>query len=126
MKFFKILYSILAFIITVLLIGLVTLIFYFSSPLKTTKTVVIPKGSITHVVEALKKQGYPLTKLDTYALAYLLKAPKSGTLIIGGAKMSHIDFLKKLSSAKEAINVITLIPGETKTIFFQSHAPCLQ
>jgi len=122
MNIFNTIYSILAFIFTVLLIGLVTLIFYFSSPLKTTKIVVVPKGSITHVVEALKKQGYPLTKLDTYCLAYILKAPKSGTLIIGEAKMSHINFLKKLSSAKEAIDVITLIPGETKTIFFQELA----
>jgi len=33
--------------------------------------------------------------------------------------MSRIKFLKKLSSAKEAIDVITLIPGETKEIFLE-------
>lgn len=101
---------------------LISFIFYFTLPIKTTQTVVLPKGSVTKVVEHLKQQGYPLTILDTYCLAYVLKAPKSGTLHIGEEKMSRINFLKKLSSAKEAIDVITLIPGETRPVFLETLA----
>jgi UPF0755 protein len=53
---------------------------------------------------------------------YLLKQPKSGTLTIGEESMSRIGFLQKLSSAKEAVNIITLIPGETRPIFLANIA----
>ncbi len=122
MKFINILSKLISFLFTITLFGVIALIFYFSMPIKTTKTVVLPQGSITKVVEHLKKQGYDLTALDTYLLAYALKPPKSGTLLIGGKKMSRIAFLRKLSSAKEAINVVTLIPGETKVIFLEELA----
>jgi UPF0755 protein len=55
-------------------------------------------------------------------LAYVLNAPKSGTLHIGKEKMSRIAFLKKLSTAKEAVDVITLIPGETRPLFLEELA----
>jgi len=100
----------------------VALLFYFSMPIKTTPTVTLPKGSITKVIEHLKQQGYALTVLDKYLLAYVIDAPKSGTLNIGTEKMSRISFLRKLSSSKEAIDVITLIPGETRPIFLQTLA----
>ncbi len=122
MKFINLLFKLISFLLTIAIFVLIALIFYFSMPIKTTKTVVLPKGSITKVIEHLKTQGYNLTLLDTYLLAYGLNAPKSGTLIIGGKEMSRIAFLRKLSSAKEAINVITLIPGETKVIFLEELA----
>jgi len=101
---------------------LIALIFYFTTSIKTTKIVILPQGSVTKVVAHLKMQGYPLTLLDTYLLAYVLKPPKSGTLLIGEGEMRRIDFLKKLSRAKEAINVVTLIPGETIPIFLKELA----
>ncbi len=119
MKFLNIIYRIISSVLKATILAVAALIFYFSSTIQTTKTVVLPKGSITKVVEHLKKDGYKLTPLDTYMLAYLLDAPKSGTLVIGGKKMSRIAFLKKLSSAKEAIDIVTLIPGETKVIFLE-------
>lgn len=119
MKFLNITYRIISSVLKATILAVAALIFYFSSTIQTTKTVVLPKGSITKVVEHLKKDGYKLTPLDTYMLAYLLDAPKSGTLVIGGKKMSRIAFLKKLSSAKEAIDIVTLIPGETKVIFLE-------
>lgn len=87
-------------------------------PINTTQTVILPKGSITKTIKALNNQGYDLNKIDAYIIDYLLDKPKSGRLEIGKESMSRIDFLKKLSSAKEAINIITLIPGETLPIFF--------
>lgn len=122
MKFINLLYTLTSFILKISILLLIALIFYFTLPIQTTKTVILPKGSITKVIEHLKKQGYPLTPLDTYLLAYALKPPKSGTLLIGTKKMSRISFLNQLSSAKEAINVVTLIPGETKVIFLQELA----
>ena len=86
-------------------------------PIKTTQTVTLPKGSITKTINHLNKQGYELNKLDAYIIDYLLNQPKSGTLTIGEGSMSRIGFLQKLSSAKEAINIITLIPGETRPLF---------
>ena len=117
MKFFKLLYFLFSKVLMLVILLLISLIFYFSMPMKTTETVILPQGSITKVIKHLKEQGYSLTFLDTYLLAYALDAPKSGTLLIGSEKMSRIDFLKKLSSAKEAIDVVTLIPGETRPIF---------
>ena len=122
MKFFKVLYFLLSKTVMLLLLLLISLIFYFSMPIKTTPTVVLPKGSVTKVVNQLKEQGYKLTFLDTYLLAYGLNPPQSGTLFIGNKKMSRIEFLRKLSSAKEAIDVVTLIPGETRPIFLEALA----
>ena len=122
MKIFNLIYKLISFILTISIILLIALIFYFTLPIKTTKSVVLPKGSVTKVVESLKEQGYPLNKLDTYLLAYLLDAPKSGTLNIGGKEMSRIAFLQKLSKAKEAIKIVTLIPGETNVIFLKELA----
>ena len=122
MKIFNILYSLILLLIKLTLLIVVALIFYFSMPIKTTQTVVLPNGSITKVVEHLKKQGYSLTILDKYLLAYVIDEPKSGTLNIGTEKISRINFLRKLSSSKEAIDIITLIPGETRPIFLRELA----
>ena len=122
MKFINLLSKLISFLLAITILIVIALIFYFSMPIKTTQKVILPKGSITKVVEHLKKQGYNLTILDTYLLAYGLDSPKSGTLLIGGEDMSRIAFLKKLSTAKEAINVVTLIPGETKVIFLEELA----
>jgi len=122
MKFFKLLYFLFSKVLMLVILLVISLIFYFSMPIKTTATVVLPHGSITKVVKHLKEQGYALTFLDTYLLAYGLNPPQSGTLFIGNEKMSRIAFLKKLSSAKEAIDVVTLIPGETRPIFLKELA----
>lgn len=122
MTFLNLLYRVTSFIFTVTLFIIIALVFYFTGTIKTTQTVVLPKGSITKVMQSLEEQGYLLSPLDTYMVAYLLDSPKSGTLFIGGEKMSRIQFLQKLSSAKEAIDVVTLIPGETKVIFLKNLA----
>jgi len=107
-------------------LGMVTaisLLFYLTQSISTTQTISLPQGSITNTIVHLKKEGYPLTVIDTYLLAYVITGqPKSGTLIIGKGKMQRIDFLRKLTNAKEAINIITLIPGETRTIFLENLA----
>ncbi len=117
MKILNPLYFLLSLLLKISFIVLIIFIIYISMPIKTTQTVTLPKGSITKTINHLNKQGYDLNKIDAYIMDYLLNQPKSGTLTIGEGSMSRIGFLQKLSSAKEAINIITLIPGETRPIF---------
>ena len=117
MKSLNMLYLLLSALLKLSCILLIVFIIYISIPIKTTQTVTLPKGSITKTINHLNKQGYNLNKLDAYILDYLLNQPKSGTLTIGKGSMSRIGFLQKLSSAKEAVTIITLIPGETLPLF---------
>ena len=122
MKFLNLVYKLFSLLFTLSFVLLLVFMGYIFMPIKTTQTVTLPKGSITKSIEHLKSQGYELTTVDIYILAYFLKQPKSGTLEIGEGKMSRISFLQKLSSAKEAINIVTLIPGETRPIFLEEIA----
>jgi UPF0755 protein len=117
MKILNLFYSLLSVLLKLSFILLIGFIIYISIPIKTTQTVTLPKGSITKIIKHLNRQGYELNKFDAYIIDYLLNQPKSGTLTIGEGSMSRIGFLQKLSSAKEAVNIITLIPGETRPIF---------
>jgi len=122
MKILNLLYSSLSLVLKLGFLLVVAFIIYISMPIKTTETITLPKGSITKIMNHLKQEGYNVSRIDTYILAYFLKQPKSGTLTIGKGSMSRIHFLQKLSSAKETIDVITLIPGETKEIFLKELA----
>lgn len=122
MKSLTIFNKIFFLLIKLLSILIIIFIIYLYIPIKTTKSVNLPKGSITKTINALNNQGYNLYILDAYIIDYMLNRPKSGILTIGEGSMSRIDFLKKLSSAKEAIDIITLIPGETRTIFLSQLA----
>jgi UPF0755 protein len=122
MKILNPLYIALSWLLKLSFLLIIAFTIYIIMPIKTTETITIPKGSITKSINHLKEQGYSLSSIDTYILAYLLKEPKSGTLTIGKGSMSRIKFLQKLSTAKEAIDVITLIPGETKDIFLEELA----
>ncbi|MBU1667844.1 endolytic transglycosylase MltG [bacterium] len=118
MKFFNTFYGLLSLLFKLGLLLLIALIFYVSIPIKTMSTVTLPQGSVTKIIEHLKSEGYTLTVIDKYILV-VLGQPKSGTLQIGEGSMNRIDFLLKLTNAKEAIDVITLIPGETRSIFLE-------
>ena len=121
MKFFNTLYEFLSLVLKFTLLLLIAFIFYISAPIQTTATVTLPQGSVTKIIEHLKSEGYPLTVIDKYILVFLGQ-PKSGTLQIGEGNMNRIDFLRKLTNAKEAIDVVTLIPGETRPIFLEELA----
>jgi len=118
MKFFNIPYRFLFLLVKLGLVFLMALIFYLSIPIQTKSTVTLPQGSVTKIIKHLRNEGYPLTVIDKYILV-LLGQPKKGTLQIGEGSMNRIDFLRKLTNAKEAIDVITLIPGETRPIFLE-------
>jgi len=53
-------------------------------------------------------------------------SPQSGWIHIGKNELNRIDFLYKLTSSKAMISKVTLIPGETSEIFFDSLAKKLK
>jgi len=81
----------------------------------------VPQGSIAHIITQLSKQGYALSVIDKYLLA-LMGQPQSGWVNIGETQLNRIDFLYKLTTAKAKMEKITLIPGETKTLFLEDIA----
>ncbi|NOZ90339.1 MAG: endolytic transglycosylase MltG [Epsilonproteobacteria bacterium] len=120
MKSSQFVHKVVSTILTLIVIVIVSLVFYTTIPLKVpTKTVKLPKGSVTNTIKYLQKRGYKLSAIDKYLLV-AIGQPKSGELNIGKGEINRIDFLHKLTSATEAFNIITLIPGETKEIFLQN------
>jgi UPF0755 protein len=101
------------------LVLIISFAFYTTLPVKTTKTLLVPQGSISHIITQLTKQGYALSPVDKYLLV-LMGQPQSGWVNIGASELNRIDFLYKLTTAKAKMEKITLIPGETKALFLDA------
>lgn len=82
----------------------------------TPKVVYIPSGSISKIITQLSLQNYNVTKLDAIILRFL-GSPQKGWIYIGSDKVTRADFLYRLTTAKAAMEEVTLIPGETTYIF---------
>ena len=107
------------------LLLIISFAFYTSQPIQTTRTLLVPQGSITHIISQLTQKGYALSPIDKYILIFLGK-PQSGWVDIGATRLNRIDFLYRLTTAKAKMEEITLIPGETKEIFFSTIADQLE
>jgi len=103
------------------LILIISFAFYTTLPIKTTRTLLVPQGSISHIISQLTQKGYALSPIDTYILVFLGQ-PQSGWVDIGATNLNRIDFLYKLTTAKAKMEEITLIPGETTELFLASLA----
>ena len=103
------------------LVLIISFAFYTTLPIKTTKTLLVPQGSITYIISQLIQKGYALSPIDKYILAFLGK-PQSGWVDIGATELNRIDFLYRLTTAKAKMEEVTLIPGETREIFFTALA----
>lgn len=103
------------------LVLIISFAFYTTLPVKTTRTLLVPQGSITHIISQLTQKGYALSPIDKYILVFLGQ-PQSGWVDIGETDLNRIDFLYKLTTAKAKMEEITLIPGETSELFFESLA----
>ena len=103
------------------LVLIISFTFYTTLPVKTTKTLFVPQGSIHAIISQLHKQGYALSVIDSYILR-LLGTPKTGWISLGKTELNRIDFPYKLTNAKAMIHKVTLIPGETKEIFLEATA----
>ncbi len=122
MKISKLLLRLSTSIENIITIVLASIAFYITIPISVkTDTLKLPKGSITNTIKHLQNRGLKLSKIDIYILDRLGK-PKYGELKIGKGIINRIDFLYKLTTASEAINIITLIPGETRAIFLRELA----
>ncbi len=114
-------------ILDIIAIVIISAIFYITIPLKipnniANKTIKLPKGSVTNTINFLQKKGFKLSIIDTYLLV-AIGQPKVGDLKIKKVEINRLDFLYKLTtSAIQDFNIVTLIPGETKTIFFKNLA----
>jgi len=84
--------------------------------MQTQKVVFIPKGSINQIITQLGDRSYNVSKLDSLLLR-VIGSPQSGWIDMGTTYCSRGDFLYKLTTAKAALQNVTLIPGETTYIF---------
>ena len=103
------------------LVLIISFAFYTTQPIQTTRTLLVPQGSITYIISQLTQEGYALSPIDKYILAFLGK-PQSGWVDIGATELNRIDFLYRLTTAKAKMEEVTLIPGETREIFFTALA----
>ncbi|WP_345981100.1 endolytic transglycosylase MltG [Sulfurimonas sp. HSL3-2] len=95
---------------------LISFIYYLNMIVVTPKVVYIPSGSISKIITQLSLQNYNVTKLDAIILRFL-GSPQKGWIYIGSNKVTRADFLYRLTTAKAAMEDVTLIPGETTYIF---------
>ena len=122
MKISKTLHRLSTTIENLLTVTIASTAFYTTIPIVvSTDTLKLPKGSITNTINYLQNRGLKLSKIDIYILDNLGQ-PKRGELEIGKGVMNRIDFLNRLTKASEAIEIITLIPGETLPIFLEEIA----
>jgi len=117
----KSIFRIAEWVANIVLFVLVSFIFYTSIPVKSSPTLYIPSGSVSTIISQLAKKGYALSAVDKYLLV-AMGTPQSGWISIGKTKLNRIDFLHKLATGKAQMTEITLIPGETSTIFLHETA----
>jgi UPF0755 protein len=89
---------------------------YLLIPIKSPKIVYIPQGSAFKSIAHLQEQGVGLYKIDVFILR-LLGFPQHGWINIPEESLSRIAYLSHLTTAKAVTQTITLIPGETTTVF---------
>lgn len=94
---------------------------YLFSTVTSPKIVYIPKGSVFKSISHLQDEGVNLYKIDAFILR-VLGHPQQGWIDLKEERMSRIEYLYALTTAKAATRQITLIPGETTAIFLQQLA----
>ncbi len=99
--------------------------YYLNKSIETPKVLYVPQGSINNIITHLHKKHYDIGKLDSIVLR-LIGSPQSGWIDVGTTSGTKADFLYKLTTAKAALQNITLIPGETTYIFLNQLASNLK
>lgn len=109
------------YILEIVLIIIVSFMYYLNKPISAQKVLYIPQGSINQIISQLKNNKYSVSKLDSFLLR-VLGSPQSGWINMNTTHLTRADFLYKLTTAKAALRNITLIPGETTYIFLNQLA----
>lgn len=104
-------------IFDIILIMLISFLFYITKPVQTEKIIQIPKGSISVIITQLSEQNSGiLPSFDKYILQ-LFGLPQFGWIDMKKSSLTKADYLYKLTNSKAALTSITLIPGETTIVF---------
>ena len=90
-------------------------------PINTNSVVYIPQGSVSKIIADLNKNNNKMSKIDEIVIRFL-GYPQAGWINLNSEKLSKIDFLYRVTTAKAALEKITLIPGETTAIFLKDLA----
>ncbi len=113
------------FIVEFLLIFFVFVLLFFKAYLDenitTKKLIFIPKGSTTQTLSYLEKNFSQIGPFDRYLIPFFGYL-QAGWIDLQSNSLTRAEFLYKLTHSKVALKSITLIPGETKDIFFQEVA----
>jgi UPF0755 protein len=107
------------FSLNILLIAIISLLFYLIQPISTQKIIYVPKGGINSIITQLGTQNGNISTGFDKLLMRFFGYPQSGWIDMGGTVLTKADFLYQLSHAKAATHAITLIPGETAYIFLK-------
>ncbi len=105
------------FILVVIIFVLIFLKSYLNERVNSKRLVFIPKGSITQTLLYLDKNFSQIGFLDRYLIPFLGHL-QAGWIDLESESLTRAEFLYKLTHSKMALKSITLIPGETKEIFF--------
>ena len=100
---------------------LLSFIYYLNLPIKTPRVIYVPEGSINAIITQMQYNKYDVSKLDSLLLRFI-GSPQSGWIDMKKRVNTKAEFLYKLTTAKAALQEITLIPGETTYVFLQDLA----
>lgn len=120
-KFLKYLLIFILISVILAIAGFVYVKSYLQETITTPKTIFIPKGSTKSAMLALKKSGVDISDFD-YHLVKLVGYPQAGWIDLGETTMTRGQFFLRITKSKAAVESITLIPGETKELFFDQIA----
>jgi len=113
--------TIIKWIFDIVLIIILSFIYYLNQPINTQEVLYIPNGSINKIITHLSNKKYDVCKLDSFILRFM-GSPQHGWVDISTTRTTRAEFLYKLTTAKSALQNITLIPGETTYIFLNQLA----
>jgi UPF0755 protein len=104
------------YVFEIMLIIILSVMYYLNKPIQTSKILHIPEGSINKIISQLQRNHYDVSKIDSFILRFI-GSPQSGWINLHTTKNTKADFLYKLTTSKAALQKVTLIPGETTYIF---------
>jgi len=113
--------TILKYVFEIILIIILSFMYYLNKPIETPKVLYIQKGSINKIIAQLQADKYDVSKLDSLLLRFI-GSPQSGWINMKSCVNTKADFLYKLAHAKAALQNVTLIPGETTYVFLRDLA----
>jgi len=113
--------TILEYIFEIILIIMLSFIYYLNQSIQTPKILYVPKGSINQIISYLETKHLHVSKVDALMLR-VIGSPQSGWIDLKTSYNTRADFLYKLTTAKAALHNVTLIPGETTYIFLNQLA----